>query len=300
MTMSKDEPTTSPRRVGPKPSWLKTELPGPGRYAELRRLLADLELNTVCTEAACPNMGECWKRGCATIMILGSVCTRSCRFCNVDNTESPRRVDPKEPRNVAKALATLDLNHTVVTSVTRDDLPDGGARHWAETIAAIHEECPQLTLEALVPDFQGSTDSLDLVLQTGPEVLSHNLETVSRLAPTIRPQASYELSIEMLRHASNRSALTKSGLMLGLGETDDEVVEALGDLLDAGVRIVTLGQYLQPTRRHAPVERFVPPEKFEDLRKEALEMGFECVESAPLVRSSYRADRQAHLCRPSR
>ena len=287
----------SHQKPKPKPEWLKTRLAGAGRFSELRHLLKDLQLHTVCTQASCPNMGECWKHGAVTVMILGKTCTRSCRFCNVGTSKTPPPPDPGEPLHVAQALSTLSLKHTVITSVTRDDLPDGGSRHWAQTIGAVKVRCPNMTMEALIPDFGGDVACLDRVLEAAPHILSHNLETVERLAPPIRPQASYERSLRVLEHAGKAGAVTKSGLMLGLGERDHEILDALKALRGVGVRIVTLGQYLQPSRKHADVHRYVPPSLFETMKSEALKLGFDCVESGPLVRSSYRADRQAHLCK---
>lgn len=279
-----------------KPPWLKTELGGGGRYREVRKLLSKLNLHTVCSAAACPNLGECWKRGCLTIMILGDTCTRNCFFCNVSHQKHPAPPDPAEPGRVADALSRLKLKHTVITSVTRDDQVDGGSRHWARTIEEIHHRCPQLTLEALIPDFGGAIENLDRVLDVAPEILSHNLETVARLSSRIRPQADPHTSLTVLEHAARRGAITKSGLMVGLGETDTEILATMRQMRAVGVRIVTLGQYLQPTRKHVAVDRYVEPARFESYRRAAEEMGFDCVESGPLVRSSYRADRQAHLC----
>ncbi len=280
-----------------KPEWLKTRLAGSGRYGELRRLLGELKLNTVCTEASCPNMGECWERGSVTVMILGGACTRNCRFCNVDFTAAPRPPDPEEPEHTAAALAQLKLKHAVITSVTRDDLSDGGSRHWAATISAIKQTCPWMTMEALIPDFKRNEPCLDRVLDAGPNILSHNLETVQRLAESIRPHASHETSLHVLKHASARGFITKSSLMLGMGETDEEVVTTMKELRRAGVRIIALGQYLQPSKRHAAVKRYVQPEKFKEFERRARELGFDWVESGPLVRSSYRAEDQSRLCK---
>lgn len=281
----------------PKPPWLKTRLPGPGRYADVKRTLRELGLNTVCTEASCPNLGECWGRGAVTVMILGKNCSRDCRFCRVGH-DPPRPPDPTEPEHVARALSQLKLKYAVLTSVTRDDLTDGGASHWAETVRAVREACPDLAVEALTPDFGGSAESLDTVLEAGPHILAHNLETVRRLSPLIRPQAGYVRSLALLRRASDAGFVTKSGLMLGMGETDDEVMEAARDLRSAGASILTLGQYLQPSRAQVPVDRYVEPEKFDRLGLTALAEGFVHVESGPLVRSSYRAEAQAARVKP--
>jgi lipoyl synthase len=281
----------------PKPEWLKTRLAGSGRFSELRHLLTKLNLNTVCTEASCPNIGECWKMGSVTVMILGKTCSRNCRFCNVNSSKKPEPPDPEEPEHVAEALSGLSLNHTVITSVTRDDLKDGGSRHWASTISAVKNKCKTMTMEALIPDFKFNVTSLNEIMEAGPHVLSHNLETVKRLAPKIRPQASHDGSLMVLKRASSAGAVTKSGLMLGLGETKEEIIEEMKELRDVGVRIVTLGQYLQPSRNHLPVARYVHPDEFQHLAVTAKGLGFDCVESGPLVRSSYRAARQAHLCK---
>lgn len=280
---------SQPRELGRRPRWLRVRLPGGPEYAEVRRTLRRLGLHTVCVEAACPNLGECWGRRSLTLMILGDRCSRGCRFCNVQGrpTGPP---DPAEPERVAQALATLELRHAVVTSVTRDDLPDGGAAHWAATLRAVREVCPGLTMEALVPDFQGDKASVDVVLSARPDVFAHNLETVRRLTPAVRPRASYQRSLEVLRHAGARGALTKSGLMAGLGESLEELREALVDLREAGVQLVTVGQYLQPTRLHLPVARYLSPQEFDALGEYALALGFVHVAAGPLVRSSYHAD----------
>lgn len=269
------------------PQWLRRPISTDQDYPDVSKLLGSLQLNTVCASAKCPNRHECWNRGTATIMILGNTCTRNCRFCNV-NTGRPEPVDTDEPARVAEAAKRLNLRHVVITSVTRDDLPDGGAQIFADTIRAIKGVLPEASVEVLTPDF---VEHLDVVLDAEPLVFNHNLETVRRLQETVRPQASYEKSLETLRYAADRGGvLVKSGLMLGLGETDDEVFQALEDLYSAGVRLLTLGQYLAPTREHHPVERFISPEHFDELAARAREMGFEGVAAGPLVRSSYRAD----------
>ena len=254
------------------------------------------KLHTVCESASCPNIGECWSRRALTVMILGGVCTRSCRFCDVP-TGRPAPPDPDEPRRVAETLAALGLRHTVITCVDRDDLPDGGAAHWAATIRAVKARCPDMTLEALTGDFRGDPAAVDTVLAAGPDVFAHNLETVPRLSRQVRVQASYPRSYQVLARAKQRGAVTKTGLMLGLGETPGEVREVLRDARAVGVDIVTLGQYLSPSREHLPVARYVPPDELAALRAEALEMGFPHVEAGPLVRSSYHADGQRDVVR---
>jgi lipoic acid synthetase len=269
-------------------------LPSGKTFFDLRKRVHELGLHTVCESASCPNMGECWNEKSLTIMILGGLCTRSCKFCDVP-TGRPLPPDPDEPTRVAAMLADLGLDHTVITCVTRDDLADGGAAHWAATIRAVKSRCPTMVLEALVSDFKGDTTAVDVVLDAKPDVFAHNLETVPRLARQVRVQASVERSLAVLAHARARGALTKSGLMLGLGETMDEVHEVLRDLRGAGVAILTLGQYLRPSRQHLPIARHVTPDEFAQLKEEALALGFEHVESGPLVRSSYHAANQHGL-----
>ena len=273
-----------------KPPWLKRRIPSGATYQEIRKLLQTSQLHTVCQEAWCPNLGECFSRGTATFLILGDRCTRNCRFCAVAHgpVES---LDPGEPCRVAEAVHTMKLRYVVVTSVTRDDLGDGGASVFAETIRKIREKRPETGVEVLVPDFLGDLQSLKTVLEARPDVLNHNVETVPRLYASVRPGAVYLRSIDLLKnaHQLDPSIPTKSGLMLGLGERPEEVQQVLKDLLEAGCRILTLGQYLQPSAEHLSVERFVPPEEFEEWRKKALEMGFGEVASGPFVRSSYHA-----------
>ncbi len=269
------------------PKWLRRPISTDESYPDVSKLLETLQLNTVCASAKCPNRHECWNSGTATIMILGNTCTRGCRFCNVA-TGRPGPVDPGEPARVAQAATQLNLRHVVITSVTRDDLPDGGAQVFADTIRAVKEALPDAMVEVLTPDF---VEHLDIVLDAGPDVFNHNLETVERLQATVRPQASYEKSLATLRHAVQRGGFhVKSGLMLGLGETDEEIFQTLDDLYAAGVRLLTLGQYLAPTREHHPVERFISPAHFDELAERARELGFSGVAAGPLVRSSYRAD----------
>jgi lipoic acid synthetase len=281
------------------PSWIRARIPSGETYFALRDRVHALGLHTVCESASCPNIGECWSRRALTVMILGDVCTRSCRFCDVPNGR-PLPPDPDEPRRVAELLAGCDLVHTVITCVDRDDLQDGGAAHWAATLRAVRARCPSLTVEALTGDFQGDLAAVDVVLEAHPDVFAHNLETVPRLERQVRVQARHERSLAVLAHARARGAVVKTGLMLGLGETDDEVREVLDELGRLGVHIVTLGQYLAPSRGHLPVARFVPPDEFASLREHALAAGVAHVEAGPLVRSSYHADGQADLIRALR
>lgn len=273
-----------------KPPWLRVTIPAGGSYRQIRELIEKGGLHTVCQEALCPNQGECFSRGTATFLILGDRCTRNCRFCAVEHGPSSLP-DPEEPRRVAEAVESMGVSYVVVTSVTRDDLPDGGAGLFAETVREIRRRRPSVLVELLVPDFQGSLDALETVLTSRPDVLNHNLETVPRLYATVRPCARYERSLELLGRVRKLAPeiVTKSGLMLGLGETDEEVVETLRDLLEVRCDIVTLGQYLQPSKDHLPVERFVAPETFERWQERTLAMGFGGVASGPLVRSSYKA-----------
>lgn len=278
------------------PPWIKVQLPTKQTFFDLRNRVHELKLHTVCESARCPNIGECWSRRALTIMILGDICTRSCRFCDV-TTGRPLPPDPDEPRRVAEILAELPLEHTVITCVDRDDLPDGGAAHWAETIRRVKVACPDMTLEVLTGDFKGDTDSVDVVLEAGPDVFAHNLETVPRLSRQVRVQASYPRSYRILQHAVKRGAVSKTGLMLGLGETEVEVVEVMEELRELGVAILTLGQYLQPSKKHLPVARYLTPDEFQAFANYAHELGFPHVEAGPLVRSSYHADGQAELVR---
>jgi len=273
-----------------KPEWIRVKAPVSRAYHETRQLMRDLGLNTVCEEAACPNIGECWAKKHATVMILGSVCTRACAFCNVA-TGLPDKLDPHEPENVAKAVGGLGLAHLVVTSVDRDDLADGGAEHFAQTIRAIRAGSPATTIEVLTPDFLRKEGAVETVVAAKPDVYNHNLETVPRLYPTIRPGARYFASLRLLQHVKelNRSMFTKSGLMVGLGETIGEIHQVMDDLRAAEVDFLTIGQYLQPTPKHAPVERFVTPGEFEALKAMAYGKGFLMVAASPLTRSSYHA-----------
>ena len=275
-----------------KPDWIRVKAPTSKAYGETRRLMRDLGLNTVCEEAACPNIGECWSRKHATVMILGSICTRACAFCNVA-TGKPGAVDPMEPENLALSVAKLGMNHIVITSVDRDDLDDGGAGHFVKCVERIRETSPETTIEVLTPDFLGKEGALEAVIASGPDVFNHNLETVPRLYPSIRPGARYFGSLRLLEKAKELDAeiFTKSGIMVGLGEETDEVRQVMDDLRSANVDFLTIGQYLAPTTRHAPVARFVPPDEFGEFKRIGLAKGFRLVASSPLTRSSYDADR---------
>jgi lipoic acid synthetase len=290
-------PEPAPRRRHPE--WIRATLPTKPAYFELRAMVKELALHTVCESASCPNIGECWTRRALTIMILGDICTRSCRFCDV-TTGRPLPPDPDEPRRVAEMLSRLALEHTVITCVDRDDLADFGAHHWAETIRRVKAACPSMTLEVLAGDFKGKTELVDIVLDADPDVFAHNLETVPRLSRAVRVQASYPRSYQILEHARKRDAVTKTGLMLGLGETRDEVEEVLRDVARLGVDIVTLGQYLAPSKQHLAIERYVHPSEFAELEQYARDLGITHVVAGPLVRSSYHADGQAQLVRELR
>jgi lipoic acid synthetase len=271
--------------------WLKVKLPHGENYFELKQLVREQRLHTVCESASCPNIGECWGQKTATFMILGDVCTRSCGFCDV-KTGRPLTLDREEPTRVAQAIRTLGLRHAVITSVNRDELPDGGAAIWAETIRQVKAQHAGCTVEALVPDFEGSEASLLTVLEAKPDILAHNTETVPRLYRTVRPQAKYPRSLELLQRAKKHGFVTKSGLMIGLGESWEELCHVMRDLCAVRCDILTIGQYLQPSRRHLPVLRVYTPEEFRQLRQEALGFGFKHVEAGPLVRSSYHAGEQ--------
>ena len=285
-------PTLPPR--GPKPQWLRVKAPGSPGYLRLARLTHQLSLNTVCREANCPNIGECWQHGTATFMILGSVCTRSCGYCNVVHG-APDAVDRTEPTRLAEGVAALGLEYVVVTSVDRDDLPDGGAAAFAQTIHAIRQRVTACRIEVLVPDFSGRACDLECVLDAGPDILNHNLETVERLYRTARPGGRYRWALRLLDHARRYrpSTPTKSGIMVGLGESRDEIRAALADLRGVGCDILTIGQYLRPSAAHLPVARYYHPDEFAELKQHALGLGFRHVESGPLVRSSYHAHEQA-------
>lgn len=275
----------------PRPDWLKIRVPVGETYSNIRSIIDKHKLHTVCSEARCPNMGECWNSGTATFMILGDICTRSCGFCAV-KTGMPTELDADEPRRVAEAVKLMNIKYAVITSVNRDELYDGGASIFAETIRKIRETSPTCKIEVLIPDFKGDEFALNILLDASPDVLNHNIETVPRLYLTVRPQAKYERSLELLERAKKRGFTTKSGLMVGLGETMEEVISVMNDLRKVQCDILTIGQYLQPTKEHLPVARFVHPDEFKMLRVKGLEMGFEFVESGPLVRSSYHAETQ--------
>src|SRR5438067_3460830 len=273
----------------PKPEWLKVRMPGGGRYEHVRRTLRELGLATVCEEASCPNIGECWGSGTATVMLMGDVCTRGCRFCDV-SSGMPGPLDPLEPRHLAEAVGRLGLDYLVVTSVNRDELSDGGAAHFAQAIVELRRAAPKTLVEVLTPDFQGVTESLQMIIDAAPTVAAHNVETVERLTPRVRDRrAGYRQSLEVLEFYKRGGMRTKSSIMLGLGETRSEVLQAMRDLRAVECDILTLGQYLRPTEKHLPVEEFVRPEVFAELEQEGLKLGFKFVAAGPLVRSSYKA-----------
>ena len=277
----------------PKPKWLRVKLPTGQKYTELRGLVDKYKLNTICTSGSCPNMGECWGEGTATFMILGNICTRSCGFCGV-KTGRPETVDWDEPEKVARSIKIMNIKHAVLTSVDRDDLKDMGSIIWQETIWAVRRMNPKTTLETLIPDFQGVTKNIDRILEAAPEVISHNMETVRRLTREVRIQAKYDRSLEVLRYLkANGAKRTKSGIMLGLGETEEEVIQTMKDLRAVDLDVITIGQYLQPSKKHLPVKEFITPEQFKKYEEIGLEMGFRHVESGALVRSSYKA--QKHI-----
>jgi lipoyl synthase len=273
-----------------KPKWLKVKLPTGENYKRVRALVSEHKLHTICESGSCPNMGECWGEGTATFMILGNICTRSCGFCNVQ-TGRPEEVDVYEPGRVAQSVKLMEVKHAVITSVDRDDLKDGGAEIWAQTIRAIRQQSPATTMETLIPDFAGKWENLQVIIDVAPEIVSHNLETVRRLTKQVRIQAKYDRSLEVLFRLKKGGMRTKSGIMLGLGETREEVIESMEDLRSVKVDVLTLGQYLQPSAKHLPVVEFITPDRFEEYRILGLKMGFRYVESGPLVRSSYHAEK---------
>jgi len=275
--------------AGRKPDWLKIHLHKSDAFAQTDRIVRDHSLHTICSSGRCPNKAECWSRHTATFMILGDICTRKCRFC-ATRTGKPLPPDPAEPQQVAQSARLMGLRHIVVTSVARDDVPDRGADHWAKTVAAVRAENPDATIELLISDLDADAALLDVVVASKPDIIGHNIETVERLSPLVRSRATYEKSLRTLRYLADAGATVKSGLMVGLGESDEEVMTTLADLRKAGVRIVTIGQYLQPTAAHYPVAEYVSPQQFERYRQAALDMGFDFCASAPLVRSSYLAD----------
>jgi|TARA_E500000075_G_scaffold66188_1_gene59684 lipoic acid synthetase len=277
-----------------KPKWIRVKLPTGKKYTELRGLVEQYKLNTICTSGSCPNMGECWAEGTATFMILGNICTRSCGFCGV-KTGRPENVDWEEPEKVAQSIKIMKIKHAVLTSVDRDDLKDMGSIIWNETIKAVRRLNPHTTLETLIPDFQGNKTNIDRIIEAAPEVVSHNLETVRRLTREVRVQAKYDQSLEVLSYLKKNGVnRTKSGIMLGLGEKEEEVYETLHDLRSADVEVVTIGQYLQPTKKHLPVKSFITPDVFKKYEVVAKDLGFRHVESGPLVRSSYKAHKHVH------
>lgn len=276
-----------------KPKWLRVKLPIGEEYKKVRKLVDDNNLNTICQSGNCPNMGECWGAGTATFMILGNICTRSCGFCAV-KTGKGEELDVWEPVKVAKSIKTMEVKHAVITSVDRDDLQDGGAEHWVKTVEAVRRISPGTTMETLVGDFRGKWDDLQRIIDVAPEVVSHNIETVRRLSREVRRQAKYDRSLEVLFRLRKGGMRTKSGFMVGLGETEQEVYETIDDLASVNVEIITIGQYLQPTPGHLEIVRFITPEKFEEYRQYALSKGFRHVESSPLVRSSYHAEKHIH------
>jgi lipoic acid synthetase len=273
-----------------KPKWLRVKLPIGENYKKVRALVDEHKLHTICESGSCPNMGECWGEGTATFMILGNICTRSCGFCAVQ-TGKPLAADLQEPNRVAHSVKTMGVKHAVITSVDRDDLKDGGSEIWAATVNAIRKESPSTTLETLIPDFMGKWENLQAIIDVAPEIVSHNLETVRRLTKQVRIQAKYDRSLEVLFRLKKGGMRTKSGVMLGLGETEEEVIETMEDLRSVKVDILTLGQYLQPTPKHLPIQEFITPEQFEKYKELGLKMGFRYVESGPLVRSSYHAEK---------
>lgn len=276
-----------------KPEWLKIRLPRGEEFAKVNALIKKHHLHTICTSGNCPNHADCWERGTATLMILGNICTRSCKFCNV-NTGKPLPVDNEEPQKVAQTVKDLQLNHCVLTSVDRDDLPDGGANHWAETIRQIKALNPGVTIETLIPDFDGKQELVQLVIEAAPQVISHNLETVRRLTPLVRSRAKYKTSLQVLKVIAQSGLIAKSGIMLGLGEKEEEILETMDDLLNINCKVLTIGQYLQPTRNNYPVKEYITPDKFEEYKQIGIARGFTFVESAPLVRSSYRAEKHVN------
>lgn len=282
---------TTQTTIQHKPKWIRVKLPTGKKYTELRGVVDKYQLNTICTSGSCPNMGECWGEGVATFMILGNICTRSCGFCGV-KTGRPEQVDWEEPEKVARSIKLMKIKHAVITSVDRDDLKDMGSIIWAETVRAIRRMNPETTLETLIPDFQGVEKNLDRMIQAAPEVISHNMETVRRLTRQVRIQAQYDRSLGVLRYLKENGAKrTKSGIMLGLGETEEEVIQTLHDLKDAKLDVVTIGQYLQPSKKHLPVKEYITPEQFKKYEEIGKSLGFRHVESGALVRSSYRANK---------
>ncbi len=283
--------TDNPKR---KPDWLKIKIPAGKEYVQVKEIVKRHKLHTICTSGLCPNMAECWGRGTATFMILGDVCTRSCKFC-ATKTGKPESVDSNEPKNLAESVRLMKLKHCVITSVDRDDLQDGGAMHWAETIRQVKALNPTTTIEALIPDFMGKNELIQRVIDANPEVISHNLETVRRLTPLVRSAAKYDRSLKVIKQIAASGITAKSGIMVGLGETDKEVLQTMDDLLAVGCSVMTIGQYLQPTKAHLPVADYIHPDKFAEWKEIGLKKGFRFVESTPLVRSSYQAEKHVTL-----
>ncbi len=290
MSIISEEPLVEQKKFRTKPDWLRVKLPTGKEYAHVRKLVSEHKLHTICESGNCPNMGECWGAGTATFMILGNICTRSCGFCAVA-TGRPLAADVNEPNRVADSVRLMKVKHCVITSVDRDDLKDGGSIIWKETIEAVRSQSPGTTMETLIPDFQGKWENLQRIIEAKPEIVSHNLETVRRLTKQVRIQAKYERSLEVLKRLKEAGVKTKSGVMLGLGETEIEISETMDDLRKVGVDILTLGQYLQPTIKHLPVVEYIKPELFAKLKEIGLRKGFRFVESGPLVRSSYHAEK---------
>ena len=280
----------SEHSIQKKPKWLRVKLPTGKNYKHVRKLVSDNKLHTICESGNCPNMGECWGEGTATFMILGNICTRSCGFCAVA-TGRPLAVDWDEPDKVAESVRLMEVKHCVITSVDRDELPDGGSLIWVETVKAVRRKSPGTTMETLIPDFKGIEEQVQRIIDVAPEIVSHNIETVRRLTKEVRIQAKYDRSLAVLKQLKEGGMRTKSGIMLGLGETEEEVIQTMDDLRSVGVDIMTIGQYLQPTTKHLPVKEFVTPEQFEKYKQIGLAKGFRFVESSPLVRSSYRAEK---------
>jgi lipoic acid synthetase len=280
----------SEQLAGRKPKWLRVKLPTGNNYKRVRKLVSDNKLHTICESGNCPNMGECWGEGTATFMILGNICTRSCGFCSVA-TGRPLPVDWEEPEKVAESVRLMEVKHCVITSVDRDELKDGGSIIWVKTVEAVRKKSPGTTMETLIPDFKGDVEAIQRIIDVAPEIVSHNIETVRRLTKEVRIQAKYDRSLEVLRLLKEGGRRTKSGIMLGLGETEQEVIQTMDDLRSVGVDIMTIGQYLQPTPKHLPVKEFITPEQFEKYKTIGLSKGFRFVESSPLVRSSYRAEK---------
>lgn len=279
-----------------KPDWLKIKLHDGEGFGEVARIVREHGLHTICSSGKCPNQAECWSRRTATFMILGDICTRSCKFC-ATATGRPLPPESDEPAKLARSVSLMRLKHCVITSVDRDDLPDGGAAHWAASVRAVREANPDTTIEVLIPDFDGREELIDTVIDSAPDIIGHNIETVARLTPLVRSRARYDVSLKTLGYIASRGCTAKSGLMLGLGETEDEVLAAIDDLVAAGVRIATFGQYLRPTLQHLPVSEYVTPEKFAWYKEEALKRGMRYVESGPMVRSSYMAEKAMRCCR---